>query len=75
MYCNAIQSEPEALKMRNMKLLLAAVLIVLAGCGRKATPDFEKQFEQMMTRAVLVGHSTLDARTDYREKNAIPSTV
>jgi hypothetical protein len=40
-------------------------LLALLGCARKpATPaaDPEKQFEQMMTGAVLVGHSTLDGK-------------
>jgi hypothetical protein len=45
-----------------MKLDLALVLIFLAGCSRKAAPNPESQFEQMMTGAVLVGHSTLDGR-------------
>jgi hypothetical protein len=48
-----------------MKRVLAVALF-LAGCSRKpaADPmlDFEKQFEQMMTGAVLVGHSMLDNR-------------
>jgi len=41
-------------------------LALLLGCSRKpaadATVELEKQFEQMMNGAVLVGHSTLDNR-------------
>lgn len=39
--------------------------LALLSCARKpATPaaDLEKQFEQMMSGAVLVGHSTLDGK-------------
>jgi len=47
-----------------MNRLLTLSLALLLGCSRKpaADPalDFEKQFEQMMTGAALVGHSTLD---------------
>jgi hypothetical protein len=47
-----------------MKLAATLVLLLLASCTKKpATPaDPEKQFEQMMTGAILVGHSTLDGR-------------
>jgi len=48
-----------------MKLALTLFLLLLAGCSRKAAPnavDAEKQFEQMMNGAVLVGHSTLDGK-------------
>jgi len=47
-----------------MKLALTLFLVLLAGCGKKpnAAIDPQKQFEQMMTGAVLVGHSTLDGR-------------
>lgn len=45
-----------------MKLGLALVLVFLAGCSKKVPPSPETQFEQMMTGAVLVGHSTLDGR-------------
>jgi hypothetical protein len=45
-----------------MKLALTLSLLLLASCAKKATPDLEKQFEQMMTGAVLVGHSTLDGK-------------
>ena len=42
-----------------MKAVLTLILVLLAGCGRKAS-DPEKEFEKMMTGAVLVGHSTHD---------------
>lgn len=49
-----------------MKAVLALSVLLIAGCSRKpaANPpaELEKQFEQMMTGAVLVGHSTLDGR-------------
>jgi hypothetical protein len=49
-----------------MRLLFAISVLVLAGCARKPAPniaaDLEKQFEQMMTGAALVGHSTLDGK-------------
>ena len=45
-----------------MKLGLALILVFLAGCSKKVAPNPESQFEQMMTGAVLVGHSTLDGR-------------
>jgi hypothetical protein len=47
-----------------MKFALTLVLLLLAACTKKPTnpADPEKQFEQMMTGAVLVGHSTLDGR-------------
>jgi hypothetical protein len=45
-----------------MKIALPLSLLLLAGCAKKTAPDFEKQFEQMMTGAVLVGHSTLDGK-------------
>jgi hypothetical protein len=37
-------------------------IFLLAGCGRKAVPSPESQFEQMMNGAVLVGRSTLDGK-------------
>ena|ERR1700679_975658 len=43
-----------------MKAAFAVLVLLLAGC-RKA-PDFENQFEQMMTGAVMVGRSTLDGK-------------
>jgi hypothetical protein len=46
--------------------LTLSFLLLLAGCNRKAAPnpslELEKQFEQMMTGAALVGHSTLDGK-------------
>ena len=38
--------------------------MLAVGCGKKpsAAVDPEKQFEQMMTGVVLVGHSTLDGK-------------
>lgn len=47
-----------------MKIAVALSLLILAGCAQKpAGPaNAEKQFEQMMKGAVLVGHSTLDGR-------------
>jgi hypothetical protein len=47
-----------------MKVALTLFLVLLAGCSKKPNPavDLEKQFEQMMTGAVLVGRSTLDGR-------------
>ena len=46
-----------------MKLALTLSVLLLASCAKKTTtPDLEKQFEQMMTGAVLVGHSTLDGK-------------
>jgi hypothetical protein len=49
-----------------MKTLLSLAWIVtlsmLCGCSRKSSTnshDLDKQFQQMMTRATLVGHSTL----------------
>jgi len=47
-----------------MKLGFALALVLLLGCGKKpnAAVDPEKQFQQMMTGAVLVGHSTLEGR-------------
>jgi hypothetical protein len=47
-----------------MKIVLALFVVLLAGCAKKpaAAADAEKQFEQMMTGAVLVGRSTLDGR-------------
>jgi len=49
-----------------MKPALALSLLLLVGCSRKPAPnaagDLERQFEQMMTGAALVGHSTLDGR-------------
>ena len=47
-----------------MKILLAVLLVTLAGCSKKA-PDaaaLEDQFREMMTGAALVGHSTFDNR-------------
>jgi hypothetical protein len=44
-----------------MKAALALCLLILAGCGKKAD-DPQRQFEQMMTGAALVGRSTLDGR-------------
>jgi hypothetical protein len=44
-----------------MKAVLTLCLLLVVGCGRKP-PDLEKQFEQMMTGAALVGHSTLDGK-------------
>ena len=47
-----------------MKPVLTISLVFLFGCSRKpaveSTLELEKQFEQMMTGVVLVGHSTLD---------------
>ena len=47
-----------------MKVGFALALLLLLGCGRKpvAAADTEKQFQQMMAGAVLVGHSTLDGK-------------
>lgn len=49
-----------------MSRVLAVSLLFLLGCGGKPAADLsialEKQFEQMMNGAVLVGHSTLDNR-------------
>ena len=49
-----------------MRLALTVFTLLLAGCNRKPASnpaaDAEKQFEQMMTGAVLVGHSTLDGK-------------
>ena len=49
-----------------MNRVLALSLIFLLGCSRKPaagpTLNLEKQFEQMMTGVLLVGHSTLDNR-------------
>jgi hypothetical protein len=45
-----------------MKVALIAFLLLVAGCSKKAAPDLEKQFEQMMTGAALVGRSTLDGK-------------
>jgi len=46
--------------------MLAVCVAVLPGCSHKPvlseTANQERQFEQMMTGAVLVGHSTLDNR-------------
>ena len=44
-----------------MKAALTLCMLLAVGCGRKP-PDLEKQFEQMMTGAALVGHSTLDGK-------------
>jgi hypothetical protein len=41
---------------------MIVLALILAGCGRKAVPDVEKQFEQMMTGAAFVGRSTLDGK-------------
>src|SRR5579862_9368026 len=45
-----------------MKATLILFLLLLVGCGKKAAPNPESQFEQMMTGVVLVGHSTLDGK-------------
>lgn len=45
-----------------MKLGLTLFVILLAGCAKKAAPNLETQFKEMMTGAVLVGHSTLDGK-------------
>lgn len=63
-----MSSEPrpsEAVSLEKiMKLSLTLAFILFAGCGKKpdAALNPEKQFEQMMTGAILVGHSTLDGR-------------
>src|SRR5437762_11916493 len=44
-----------------MRFFLALVMLTAIGCSRKAPPaqaELEKQFEQMMNGATLVGHST-----------------
>jgi hypothetical protein len=49
-----------------MNRVLTLSLMFLLGCSRRPASDptlnLEKQFEQMMTGAVLVGRSTLDNR-------------
>jgi hypothetical protein len=49
-----------------MYRVLTLSLALLLGCSRKPAADsalnLEREFEQMMTGAVLVGHSTLDNR-------------
>lgn len=45
-----------------MKNGFVLLFVLLAGCGKKAAPSAESQFEQMMNGAVLVGHSTLDGK-------------
>jgi hypothetical protein len=45
-----------------MRIVLALFILLLAGCGKKVPVNPESQFEQMMTGAVLVGHSTLDGK-------------
>jgi hypothetical protein len=49
-----------------MKRALSFSILFLAACSRKPAndpkPNLEREFEQMMTGAVLVGHSTLDNR-------------
>lgn len=45
-----------------MRIALALFILLLAGCAKKVAPNPESQFEQMMSGAVLVGHSTLDGR-------------
>ena len=45
-----------------MRVAFALVVVLLAGCGKKVAPNPENQFQQMMTGAVLVGHSTLDGK-------------
>jgi hypothetical protein len=46
-----------------MRCSAFTLILLLAGCSRKpAAGDIQAQFEQMMTGAVLVGHSTLDNR-------------
>jgi hypothetical protein len=46
----------------DMKNGFVLLFVLLAGCGKKAAPSAESQFEQMMNGAVLVGHSTLDGK-------------
>jgi len=52
------------IQQKTMVRLVAVSLLLLLGCSRKpsANPamNLETQFQQMMTGAVLVGHSTLD---------------
>jgi hypothetical protein len=52
--------------VRTMKRALALSFLLFVACSRKPAIDpqlnFEKEFAQMMTGAVLVGHSTLDNR-------------
>jgi hypothetical protein len=48
--------------MRRFQLRTIVLAVISAGCARKAVPDVEKQFEQMMTGAALVGRSTLDGK-------------
>jgi hypothetical protein len=45
-----------------MKVALTLLFLLVAGCSRKGAPDLEKQFEQMMNGAALVGRSTLDEK-------------
>jgi len=45
-----------------MRTSLALALVLLASCAKRSAPDYEKQFREMMTGAVLVGHSVGDNR-------------
>src|SRR3954454_7528023 len=47
--------------MASLRMVAVIAMMALAGCSRSAPPgqaDLEKQFEQMMNGATLVGYST-----------------
>jgi hypothetical protein len=51
--------------MKTFSLAFVVAITVLAGCSKKGTSsqeDLAKQFQEMMTGATLVGHSTLTGR-------------
>jgi hypothetical protein len=53
-------------------IAFVVTIAALAGCSRKSSPsiqdDLAKQFQQMMTGATLVGHSTLWNREGISEE-------
>src|SRR5271169_4865339 len=56
----------------SLSAVLAVTMLLLSGCSKKSSPnaqeDFANQFQQMMTGATLVGHSTLTNREGISEE-------